>query len=688
MAEVHRDTYRIFCVIAGVLNPVFGAVYQITDPSAIDPLWARLVLSVISLLLLSLSYMLPWVEERFIVLVRAYFYLLMVNIIGLTMLNDFSYQYALGLLFGFTAMGVAFSLGLSARVAPLVRYLVTIVALTVAAGLLVPEPEANVWIVWVCVASTALIIYVVAYAKTRADESAAASEHRYQTLMNAASDAIFTADPSTGMLIDANEKARELVGRPLEEIRRMRLSELFPTEEREHYTALFEAHVFQKKPITEDIFVVDRRGESTAVDISASLVDVDGRKLIQGILRRHRYEEQLIQAKERAEELLRLKTSLLNNMSHELRTPLTAILGFSEILEEEAVGTVREHAEVITTSAKRLYETVTSVLGLAQLEGGDSPVALNALDVAHHVHESATLLQPLADQDGVTLHVESPDEPVYAQADAAAFGRILNNLVGNAIKFTEEGGHVTVTIDADDDHVMLQVEDTGVGISGTFLPHLFEEFQQESTGIARSHEGSGLGLAITKRLVELMGGSIKVTSEKGVGSVFTVTLVRAQAGEAPEVEVLMPVHLPQPSQRRVLLVEDNANTRHLVAHRLKPFCYVEAVPDPVTALERARKSEFDAFVLDINLAAAQDGVELLHSLKRISRYRHTPSVALTAYAMPEDEARFRALGFDHYLSKPFTKEMLFQLMSELFPPNPTALPPRPRLAKVGAPQPA
>ncbi|MEP0548014.1 MAG: ATP-binding protein [Rhodothermales bacterium] len=665
LAEVHRDTYRVFCVIAGVLNPVFGLVYQVTDPGAIDPLWGRFALSALSLLLLSLSYMVPWVEANFIVLVRGYFYVLMANIVGLTMLNGFSYQYALGMLFGFTAMGVAFGLGLSKRAAPLVRFLVTVVALAVGAGLLVPEPEANLWIVWVCAASTALIIYVVAYAKIRGDESAEASEHRYRTLMNAASDAILIADPSTGGLIDANEKARELLGRPLEEVRRMRIAEVFPSEERARYVALFEAQVFKKEPITEDLFIVGRTGESIPVDVSASLVDVDGRKLIQAIFRRHRYEEQLIQAKERAEELLRLKTSLLNNMSHELRTPLTAILGFAELLEEEAEGEQQEHARVISNSAKRLYETVTSVLGLAQLEGGTSAMTLRPLDVSSHVAESVDLLRPLADRKGVGLRVVRHEADAWAEADEPALSRVINNLVGNAIKFTEKGGTVAVIVDADDGHVRVRVQDTGVGISEAFLPRLFEEFRQESTGLARSHEGSGLGLAITKRLIEQMGGTIEAESTKGTGSVFTVKLGRVPAA-TPVSMPRLPV-VPQASRKRILLVEDNADTRHIVRHRLQSLCHVDVASDPTRALELAAQHHYDAFILDINLAATQDGIGLLYSLRRMRRYEHTPSAALTAYAMPGDEEWFRAVGFDHYLSKPFTKQQLFHLFMDLFP---------------------
>ncbi|NNF57058.1 MAG: response regulator [Rhodothermaceae bacterium] len=660
---MHRDTYRIFCVMASVLNPVFGLVYQITDPEAFDPLWARLVLSVAALLLLSLSYMVRWVEENFIALVRGYFYLLIVFIIGLTTWNDFSYQYTMGMLFAITGMGIAFSLGLRAHIAPLQRYLLFTVALTVVAGLFVSEPGANVWIVWACAASTALVIYVVAYAKIKAEELVVASEHRYHTLMNAASDAIFIAEPDTGRLLDANQKALEFTGQSLEAFRRMRLRDLFPEPDRDHYAALLDAHVFGEEPITEDLFIVGESGEPIPVDLSASRVDIDGRPVIQCIFRRHRYEQQLIQAKERAEELLRLKTSLLNNMSHELRTPLTSILGFSEILSEEATGSLKEHADVILSGARRLHETVNSVLGLAQLEGGQPSLELQTLDLVEHLKEAAGYLNPLAEQKGIALQTVYRVAPAYISVDAACLGRIVNNLVGNAIKFTEFG-EVRIVVEATAAHVRLQVQDTGVGIAEDFLPRLFEEFQQESTGLARSYEGSGLGLAITKRLVELMDATIGVESTKGQGTTFVVVfprvtpMPRASAGR------------PEPAntdRKRVLLVEDNPSTRALIRLRLAEFCEVEVAADPSSALALAEATTFDALLLDINLGDRMDGVDLLHALRQTPRYAQTPSVALTAYAMPGDEERFRAAGFDHYLAKPFTKEQLLRLFPRLFP---------------------
>lgn len=242
------------------------------------------------------------------------------------------------------------------------------------------------------------------------------------------------------------------------------------------------------------------------------------------------HEAQLVAAKEEAEELARLKTSILTSMSHDIRTPLTAILGFTEILRT----TVEEHnksfVEHIFQGARQLYETLNSVLYLAQMEANRVQIQRERIDVVEEARKVVATLAPLAVKKGLRLETTSSCDRIDADLDRACITRILNNLVGNAIKFTDNGS-VTVVLSARPDRVVIEVRDTGIGIAEDFLPRLFEEFRQESTGVTRSHEGNGLGLAIAKRLVDMMGGEISVVSKKGAGSAFAVRLPRRLGGE-------------------------------------------------------------------------------------------------------------------------------------------------------------
>ena len=230
------------------------------------------------------------------------------------------------------------------------------------------------------------------------------------------------------------------------------------------------------------------------------------------------------EARERTEEMLRLKGAFLDNMSHELRTPLTGILGYAEVLADEVSGDHREMAGAIVRGAHRLQDTLNSVLDLAQLEGGALVLDAAPLDLRDEAEAVAEALAAAAERGGVALDVVG--RPTTALADRAALHRVLTNLVGNALKFTAEGG-VVVETGADAAGPWVRVTDSGIGIDPAFVPHLFDEFAQASTGYARTHEGNGLGLTITHRLVGLMGGAVEVESEPGVGSAFTVRLPAA-----------------------------------------------------------------------------------------------------------------------------------------------------------------
>ncbi len=229
-------------------------------------------------------------------------------------------------------------------------------------------------------------------------------------------------------------------------------------------------------------------------------------------------------ARKDAEQANRLKSAFLANMSHEIRTPLTSVIGFSEVLEEEVEADYVRFARLIRKSSTRLKEVLNSVLRLSKLEVGAVEFEPEDLDLADEVERTVELLQPQAEEKDLTLQMEAPNE-LSAHLDPGATGRILDNLVGNAIKYTPDGGRVDVCLRSDDTWAELKVRDTGKGIDEDLLPNLFEPFVQ-APGEDGRDEGSGLGLAITKRLVEGMNGEIDVDTEPGEGTCFTVRLAR------------------------------------------------------------------------------------------------------------------------------------------------------------------
>jgi PAS domain S-box-containing protein len=275
---------------------------------------------------------------------------------------------------------------------------------------------------------------------------------------------------------------------------------------------------------------VMRGGEGEALGIVCVATDLTQQK---------RVEAELIRAKEQAEEASRLKSNFLANMSHEIRTPLNGIIGSAQVLSGEIESEEREVVEIIHRSGLRLLGTINSVLDMARIEAGELHPHAEPVLLREEAADALGVLRSLADEKGLALTLTERTPDVWAAADPSCIHRILYNLVGNAIKFTREG-EVNVELGAEGGEAVVRVRDTGIGIDPRFLPHLFDDFKQESTGVGRSHEGTGLGLAITKRLVELMGGSVRAESAKGVGTTFTVRLPRYEAS-SPESPAASPV---------------------------------------------------------------------------------------------------------------------------------------------------
>jgi len=265
-----------------------------------------------------------------------------------------------------------------------------------------------------------------------------------------------------------------------------------------------------------------RNSEGHIVGTLAAFIDITNRKHAEEEVQRA-FEHLKIE-KERAEEMNRLKTSFLSNVGHEVRTPLNSILGFSNILSESLAGTeFAEYASLIETSGKRLFETIEGILDLSRVESNTVVLNPAMISLETEVRRVASLLELQAREKGLSIAVES-NKPLAAFVDAHYLGRILVNLLSNAVKFTHQGSIRVKIAEGQPGVAEITIIDTGIGISEEFLPHLFEEFYQESSGIARTYEGTGLGLRVAKRLLELMGGSISVESTKGKGSSFTIAL--------------------------------------------------------------------------------------------------------------------------------------------------------------------
>ena len=482
------------------------------------------------------------------------------------------------------------------------------------------------------------------------------SEKRLRSIIEHTSDGVVIVCPE-GKVVFANPAAEVLLGSSTDELLGMPFGYPLTIDE----TAELEILNKEGRVVTVETRVTPILWECQTAFL-ASMRDITAHKQLQ---------DQLTRAKEKAEELARLKSSFLASMSHELRTPLTGVMGFADTLISELKDIKhREFATIIKQAGERLLETINSVLDLSQLEAGTVKVKKRPIRVTELAREVLSLLDPLAKDKSLSIGLTTYAPEPVVQADKILLQRILDNLVGNAIKFTDEGS-VVVEIDANDALVYIRVKDTGQGIDPSFMPYLFDQFSQESEGLRRSHPGSGLGLAITKKLVTLLDGSISVESKVGIGSTFTISLPSVERASSPRMPQYEPLRPPADHRRpHVLVAEDNDQTRQLIEHILEPHYDVTAVAAGEAALDLLQKKSYDALLLDIQLAGQKTGVDVLNTARSNGDHQKTPAVAVTAFSVPGDQPYFlEEVGFDGYMRKPFTRDQLLNALQKAMTPH-------------------
>jgi len=385
-----------------------------------------------------------------------------------------------------------------------------------------------------------------------------------------------------------------------------------------------------------------------------------------GVIERELAKTELIEAKETAEEMSKLKSNFLANMSHELRTPLIAILGYTEILKTEIEH--HEWNEMISTimhSGKRLLETLNLILDLSKVEADKVQINYNEINISEEVFDIVNMLNPVAQKKNLYLKAAVKKEVVLSKLDKRLLHSIITNLVNNAIKYTQKGG-ITVELDVINsnkkDYAMIRVVDTGIGIAKEDQENIFDEFRQVSEGYNRHFEGAGLGLTIAKKFAEKMGGSISLESEVGKGSTFTVVFPAEEEVEKSEPSIIVAREdiLPYSvgKNKKVLVIDDDLATRKIVELFLRGEIEIESASNSKDATELINNDVYSLVLMDISLGKGISGVDLLKNLRTLPPYKNVPVIAVTAHAMVGDKEKFLSSGFNDYLSKPFAKKDL------------------------------
>lgn len=396
-----------------------------------------------------------------------------------------------------------------------------------------------------------------------------------------------------------------------------------------------------------------------------TLTETANAKLISEIKVRTEAESNLKHAKTRAEALAVdaqranfAKSEFLATMSHEIRTPLGGVIGMAELLlESDLSDEQRNYAGNVLHSANGLLTIINDILNLSKLEAGKLQLELTSFRMSQLTDQVVSLLSPIVATKDVTINVNMDQcLPDWLQGDSVRLRQILFNLIGNAVKFTEQGS-ITISVShqkrsGGDLELRCEVKDTGIGIPADAASELFSRFTQVDNSTSRKFGGTGLGLAICKQLAELIGGSIGMESVLGEGSTFWLTIPCTE-GEAPSHTECLPAEIGNTGPLHILVAEDNPVNQQLVTAFLKKMSHsYEVAGNGVEALEAIRSRSFDLVLMDIQMPV-MDGVEATRAIRLLpGTERNIPIVALTANAMVGSREEYLAAGMDDYVPKP------------------------------------
>ncbi|WP_107668061.1 PAS domain S-box protein [Cyanothece sp. BG0011] len=527
-------------------------------------------------------------------------------------------------------------------------------------------------------------LMAIAEARAIAEEAQKESQARFAGILDNANEAIISIDEQEKITL-FNHAAEQIFGYLSEEVLGRPFNLLIPSR----FTDDHHQHIktFQNTPETarqmggrRPVFGQRKDGTEFLAEVSISKIKLRGKTIFTAIIRditeRKQAEEALKQAKEQADAANRAKSEFLASMSHELRTPLNAILGFTQVMQRDhnLKEEHKQNLDIIGRSGEHLLELINDILEMTKIEAGRTTFNTTQFDLYRLLDNLESMLHLKAEEKHLQLLFEkNSDLPQYIETDEGKLRQVLINLLGNAIKFTQEGGVIlrikTNTTTNENNPILLtfEIEDTGPGIAAEEVNQLFEAFGQTETG-RNSNEGTGLGLPISRKFVQLMGGDISVSSILGQGSLFTFTIkATVVAGHT------IPINKPprrviglvagQP-QHRILAVDDRLESRILLVKLLSSMGFnVRQASNGQEALDIWERWQPHLIWMDMRMPII-DGYKATQHIKGTPQGQETVIIALTASAFEEERNLVLSAGCDDFMRKPFREDVLWEKIAQ------------------------
>lgn len=483
-----------------------------------------------------------------------------------------------------------------------------------------------------------------------------------------------------GLIEYVNPKYEELTGYSLEEVRGKKTSVLKSGHTlTEDYEKLWST-IKSGKEWRGEFHNKKKNGELFWASVLISPIRNGGGKIKyflaikEDITEKKKLLQDLIDAKDKAEEMNRVKSYFFANMSHELRTPFVGILGFAELLHDSVLESDnKEMIEKIIFSARRMQDTLTKILEVTNLEFSDTRVYKKEIDIVEMINRIYNSYYPSASVKNLSFEKAVAFQTLSIKSDERFLAGILTNVLDNAIKYTNEGW---IKISCEVENVeevrslIIKVSDTGIGIPFDKQEIIFTEFRQVSEGLNRTFEGTGLGLTIAKKFATLLGGNLAVDSSEGQGSTFTLIIPLDDEINTSNLNKIRSKEkfggLPKRklSAKKVLYVEDDPINADVVRLFLSKYYEIDISESADHSLIRLKEKKYNLILLDINLGAGMTGVELFQFLKKDNYYKNIPIVAVTAFAQQSEKDLFMNLGLSGFITKPYRLRELLKKVDE------------------------
>jgi two-component system, sensor histidine kinase len=506
------------------------------------------------------------------------------------------------------------------------------------------------------------------------------NEEKFRKLFHNATDAIFlhSMEDSCGAaseFIEVNDVTCKRLGYTKEELLSLSTKDIVPSRLLKGCPNILAAVKEKGHYIFESVHIA-KNGAEIPVEVNIQSFELHGKQVLLSIVRdireRKQIEEDMKRAKEYAEAANKAKSEFLANMSHEIRTPLNGILGMIDLtLLTELNSEQKENLITAKNCARSLLRVINDILDFSKMEAGKLIIENIDFNVKKLMDEITKAHSIGAEDKGLELsYAFASNLPTYLVGDPVRLQQVLNNLLGNAIKFTDKGeitvGAKKTTISGEHIELKFFISDTGIGIPEKSKELLFKSFSQVDSSVTRRFGGTGLGLTISKQLVEIMGGRIWVESEEGRGSTFYFTIPFKIGSRPVEHKLTQSSESKSFSCCNILLVEDDSVNQLVLARMLKEKGHrVDVANNGLEALKEYESNNYDIILMDIQMPE-MDGIEATkHIREKEGALKYTPIVALTAYALKGDRERFLAMGMDEYIAKPVKMEKLYNVIDKV-----------------------